>query len=38
MFLTCDLCGVKGGTHAITCKYKNHITYKKEDITHKKED
>jgi hypothetical protein len=31
--LKCDLCGVTGGTnsvtHAITCIYKNHITYKK---------
>lgn len=38
MFLTCDLCGAQGGTdsvtHAKTCMYKNHITYKKKDGTH----
>ena len=36
--LTCNLCGAQGGTdsvtHAITYKYKNHITYKKENGTH----
>ena len=36
--LICKLCGAKGGTdsvtHAITCIYKNHITYQKKDETH----
>jgi hypothetical protein len=35
MFLTCKLCDTIGGTdsvtHAITCIYKNHITYQKKN-------
>ena len=38
MFLTCKLCDTIGGTdsvtHAITCIYKNHITYQKKNRTH----
>ena len=36
--LTCNLCRAIGGTdsvtHAITCIYKNHITYQKKNGTH----
>ncbi len=34
MFLTCNLCGSQGGTDTQTCKYTNHITYKKKYGTH----
>jgi hypothetical protein len=36
--LKCNLCSATGGTdsvtHAITCIYKNHITYQKKNGTH----
>ena len=38
MFLSCNLCRAQGGTdsvtHAKTCMYKNHITYKRKDETY----
>jgi hypothetical protein len=34
MFLSCNLCRAQGGTDSVTCIYKNHITYNKNDETH----